>query len=121
MVTSLTIDDNLIARTAKEIIAEHGNAAISVTDQRLQVLGADEHLREGTVNRTARQIEYIEEKLRTTALVEHRLAMVQLLSDQEKTMMMIQLDLPFAAELFEVPVVSDIHPSRNRCNSSPWR
>ncbi len=37
MITPLPIDDNQIVRAAEEMIAEHGNAAIGVVDQRISV------------------------------------------------------------------------------------
>ncbi len=37
MITPLPIDDNQIVRAAEEMIAEHGDAAIGVADQRISV------------------------------------------------------------------------------------
>ena len=37
LIRSLPIDDNQIVRAAKELIAEHGDAAIGVADQRISV------------------------------------------------------------------------------------
>ena len=54
-----------------------------------------------------RQIEYIQQKLATVSITGHRQALTQLLSAEEKNMMMIQVDLPFAARIIEPPVVSE--------------
>jgi len=68
---------------------------------------SDDLIREEALDRTSRQIAYIEGKLETVTVAEHRQSLVQLLSDQEKQMMMIQLDLPYAARIIEPPTVSD--------------
>ncbi len=68
---------------------------------------SDDLIREEALDRTSRQIAYIEGKLETVTVAEHRQSLVQLLSDQEKQMMMIQLDLPYAARIIEPPMVSD--------------
>lgn len=64
-------------------------------------------IREEREARTSRQIDYIETKLQVIAAADHRRSLVQLLLDQEKQMMMIQVDLPFAARIIEPPNVSD--------------
>ena len=66
----------------------------------------DELIRELARERTSRQIAYIERKLATVSVSEYRLSLIQLLADQEKQMMMIQVDLPFAARIIEAPLVS---------------
>ena len=68
---------------------------------------ADNLIREESQTRTSRQIAYIERKLQTTTAADHRRSLVQLLLDQEKQMMMIQVDLPFAARVIEPPMASD--------------
>ncbi len=69
---------------------------------------ADDMLRKRARVRTARQIAYIEEKLRAVTVHEHRLSLVALLSEQERAMMMNQVDLPFAAEIIERPNTTGI-------------
>ena len=51
---------------------------------------SDEVIREEAQERTRRQIEYIERKLATVRITEHRQSLTLLLSDQEKQMMMTQ-------------------------------
>ena len=68
---------------------------------------ADAVVREASEARTSRQIAYIERKLQTITAVDHRRSLVQLLLDQEKQMMMIQVDLPFAAQIIEPPISTD--------------
>lgn len=67
---------------------------------------ADGVIREESEMRTSRQIAYIERKLQTTTAADHRRSLVQLLLDQEKQMMMIQVNLPFAARIIEPPIAS---------------
>ncbi len=66
----------------------------------------DELIREQAQERTSRQLAYIESKLATVTVAEQRLSLVELLSAQEKRMMMITVDLPFAAQIIEPPVAS---------------
>lgn len=68
---------------------------------------SDNLIREEAQARTSRQIAYIEQKLRTVTAADHRRSLVELLLDQEKQMMMIQVDLPFAARIIEPAIASD--------------
>ena len=72
---------------------------------------SDELVRGDALERASRQIAYIGERLRTYSITEYRQALVQLLSEQEKQMMMIQVDLPFAARIINPPTVSDVPTS----------
>ncbi len=67
----------------------------------------DELVREQAAERATVRIGYIQEKLNTVTVAEYREALIQLLSDQEMQMMMIQVDLPFSARIIEPPMVSD--------------
>ncbi len=67
----------------------------------------DAQIREHAKERTSRQIAYVEEKLRTVTTIEHRQLLVELLSSQEQRMMMIEVDLPYAARIIEAPRVTD--------------
>ena len=67
----------------------------------------DELIRLDAQERATRQIKYITEKLATVSITEHRQSLTQLLSDQEKQMMMIQVDLPFSARIIHPPMASD--------------
>lgn len=68
---------------------------------------SDNLIREEAEARTSRQIAYIDQKLRTVTAADHRRSLVELLLDQEKQMMMIQVDLPFAARIIEPAIASD--------------
>lgn len=67
----------------------------------------DALIRKKAETRASRQIAYIEQKLRSVTSADHRRSLLQLLLDQEREMMMIQVDLPFAARVISAPVASD--------------
>ena len=97
----------------RRIVYRHEDPAFAVQLLRWMHEEADGLIREEAQDRTTRQIKYIEEKLATVFVAEHRLSLTQLLSEQEKQMMMIQVDLPFAARMIEPPTVSDRPTSPN--------
>lgn len=70
-------------------------------------LEGDALIRKKAAARASRQIAYIEQKLRTVTSADHRRSLLQLLLDQEREMMMIQVDLPFAARVISAPAASD--------------
>ena len=67
----------------------------------------DDYLRAIARQRTERQIAYIQHKLATVTVAEHRQALIEILSAQERGLMMMQVNLPFAVEVVEPPTVSD--------------
>lgn len=64
---------------------------------------ADGQLRAEAVRRSAAQIAYIRAKLATVTVAEHRRALIELLAEQERVSMLIEVDLPFAADPIEPP------------------
>ena len=85
----------------------HKNPAFAVQLLKWMIEEGDSLIRQEAYERTSRQIKYIENKLETVVVAEHRQSLVQLLSDQEQQMMMIQVDLPYAARLVVPPNVPD--------------
>ena len=67
---------------------------------------ADEILRRRTLARTTQYIDYLREKLRSVEVAEHRQALFEILSEQERQLMIASSTLPYAAEPFEGPVAS---------------
>lgn len=59
---------------------------------------ADEHLRERTAERTQGYINYISRKLTEVTLTEHRAALADALSDQERILMLARSGQPFSAD-----------------------
>lgn len=64
---------------------------------------ADAHLRAQASHRTAAQIAYIRRRIDETPGADDRRALGALLADQERVAMMIEVDLPFAADPIEPP------------------
>ena len=68
---------------------------------------ADALIRARALARSSRFISYIEDRLRTVANVDHRAALVTIMSEHMKTAILNELgDVPFAAEMLQVPTVS---------------
>lgn len=58
----------------------------------------DERLRQRALERSTKYINYLNEKLQSTTVTEYRMALVAILSDQEKLNMTASSDVPYAAE-----------------------
>lgn len=63
----------------------------------------DAHLRAEAARRSAAQIAHVKARLAGVTVTEHRRALSDLLSDQERVAMMIEVDLPFAADPIQAP------------------
>jgi hypothetical protein len=68
---------------------------------------ADDEMKENTLRRAERYIRYLERRLQTVTVTEHREALTQLLIDQERTRMTIDPDLPFAMQVVTPALASD--------------
>ncbi|WP_448206232.1 hypothetical protein [Azospirillum sp. sgz302134] len=66
----------------------------------------DAHLRAEAARRSAAQIAHIKARLAGITVAEHRLALADLLSEQERVAMMIEVDLPLAADAIEPPAAA---------------
>lgn len=64
---------------------------------------ADGHLREEAARRSAAQIRHLRDRLSATSLSDHRAALASLLIEHQRITMMIDVDLPFAADAIERP------------------
>ena len=67
---------------------------------------ADNMLRQKAIQRTKANIAYLSDVLGKITIVEHRVAIAQALSDQEKSAMVAQSGSAYAADLFESPWAS---------------
>lgn len=92
------------AITSIQFSHEDPNVAQMFLDQLTRI--TDETLRRRILDRTEGNIRYLSAKLETTQQAEHRLALTQALSEQEKMRMMASSGLPFAAERFGNVTVS---------------
>ena len=68
---------------------------------------ADQRLRARALARSTSYIAYIQEKLRTVSIAEHREALVTAMSEQEKQRMMASANQPFAGDPFGSVAVSE--------------
>jgi len=68
----------------------------------------DAHLRAESARRSAAQIAHVKARLAGVTVTEHRRALSDLLSDQERVAMMIEVDLPFAADPIQPPTASAV-------------
>jgi uncharacterized protein involved in exopolysaccharide biosynthesis len=66
----------------------------------------DEQLRQKALSRSAQNIAYLSEKLKSVTIAEQREALAQTLSEQEKSAMMANSGAPFAVEAFGEPFAS---------------
>jgi hypothetical protein len=67
---------------------------------------ADNQLRQRSLVRSSQYIDYLTEKLKTVVVAEHREALSDLLSSQEKLRMVASSDAPYAVEKIGAPVTS---------------
>ena len=72
---------------------------------------ADDRLREKALTRANNYIGYLTDQLQNVTIAEHREAIAQSLSDQERYRMVAKSGSPFAAELFEHPWASNLPAS----------
>lgn len=77
-------------------------------DFALAVLGrvaaaADGHLRDEAARRAKAQVDFVRARLRETAIIEYREALTQVLADEERALMALGIDLPYAVDVIEPP------------------
>jgi hypothetical protein len=70
---------------------------------------AEAALREERRQRTLEQVRYLRKRIETTIITEYRLSLVQLLSDQDKQMMLLESNLPLATLVLD-PVSAPVRP-----------
>lgn len=73
----------------------------------------DRLIRESVLTRSRSYADYLERKLPTVTIAEQREALVQALSEQEKSIMMASSTVPFAATVVSGPVVSALPTKPN--------
>jgi uncharacterized protein involved in exopolysaccharide biosynthesis len=87
----------------RRIVLPHPDPVLAKTLLMALYRAADDHLRHQAKTRTETEIAYVQQALRADMLAEHRTALINVLSAQEQTMMMLRVDLPFAADLIQPP------------------
>lgn len=99
-----------IDRDPKEPIVtvsvEQGDPAFAVLLLKQLDAATDQMLRKKMLGRSMAYTQYLAEKLRVVTLAEHRQALAEALSEQERSLMMASSSTPIAAEIVEEPVAS---------------
>ncbi|HEY0837232.1 MAG TPA: hypothetical protein VGE72_25190, partial [Azospirillum sp.] len=70
------------------------------------VAATDAHLRAEAARRSAAQIAYVGAQIARVTKAEHRRILTELLAEQERVAMLIEVDLPFAADPIEPPTAA---------------
>lgn len=68
-------------------------------------------LRDMVARHASQQVNYLQNKLAGVSVADYRATLLQILSAQEKTLMMTQTDAPFAADIASPPVASNVPTS----------
>lgn len=106
-----TLRDRLVVdmvRTGpmRRISLRHQDRDIAVELLRRIATATDAHLRAEAMRRSAAQIGHVKGRLAGKPTAEHLKVLDELLADQERIAMMIEVDLPFAADLIEPPTAA---------------
>jgi hypothetical protein len=67
---------------------------------------ADDYLRQKAQQHADQYINYLNDKLATVSLNDHRLVLMQVMSEQERFRMMASSNLPYAADIYDGPAAS---------------
>ena len=91
-ILTISMTNSDVAFAKKVMLAAHEQANIVLRDQVAQ--------------RARQQVLYLQQKLAQTTVSDYRLTLLQILSAQEKTLMLTQTDASFAAEILDPPIAS---------------
>jgi uncharacterized protein involved in exopolysaccharide biosynthesis len=92
----------------REITFTHRDPEFALQLLRRLYAAADENLRQDALERSRQYIAYLELRLRSVAVAEHRAALGALLGDEERKRMLIEADVPFAARVVSPVGVSEL-------------
>ncbi|WP_247877148.1 hypothetical protein [Azospirillum brasilense] len=84
----------------------HADRAMALRLLSAAAQATDAHLRAEASRRSAAQIAHARARLAGITVAEHRRALADLLSEQERIAMMIEVDLPLAADAIEPPAAA---------------
>jgi hypothetical protein len=87
----------------RRIVFRHPDREVALATLRLLTAAADERLKAEAARRARAQIDYVRARLVTETLEIHRNALARLLADEERALMALEVDLPFAADVIEAP------------------
>lgn len=106
---NVTVEEDQKTSIAR-VTFDHPNPDFAVKFLSYLHEATDQILRERTLVRSTQYIEYLQKKLDSVTVADHRAALVQALSEQEKLRMMASSNVAFAAEPFG-PVTSSARPT----------
>lgn len=90
----------------KEITFEYPDRAFALSLLRILHDGSDTKLKEAERERAKERLNYLNDQLRDVQVNDYRTVLVALLAREQQKMMLIQGNLPFAAEIVDPPSVS---------------
>lgn len=108
---SRAVHDRLLVETVRtgpmrRISLRHADRDFALRLLSTIAAATDAHLRTEAARRSAAQIAHVRTRLAGITVAEHRRALADLLSEQERVAMMIEVDLPFAADPIEPPAAA---------------
>jgi hypothetical protein len=87
----------------RRIVFRHPDREVALATLRRLTAAADARLKAEAARRAQAQIDYVRARLATETLEIHRNALARLLADEERALMALGVDLPFAADVIEAP------------------
>jgi len=87
----------------RRVLFRHPDRGFALAFLRGLVAATDAHLRAEASRRSAAQIEYAQSRLAMLSANEHRKALAELKAEQERVLIMMDVGLPFAADVVEPP------------------
>ncbi|MDQ2106549.1 hypothetical protein [Azospirillum isscasi] len=90
----------------RRIRLRHADRALALRILAAAAQATDAHLRAEASRRSAAQIAHVRARLAGITVAEHRRALADLLSEQERIAMMVEVDLPLAADAIEPPAAA---------------
>lgn len=90
----------------RRIRLRHADRAVALRILTAAARATDAHLRAEASRRSGAQIAHVRARLAGITVAEHRRALADLLSEQERIAMMIEVDLPLAADAIEPPAAA---------------
>ncbi|MBP2296721.1 hypothetical protein [Azospirillum rugosum] len=90
----------------RRITLRHPDREVALRLLTAVAVATDAHLRAEAARRSAAQIAHVRARLAGITVAEHRRALADLLSEQERVAMMIEVDLPLAADAIVPPTAA---------------
>lgn len=87
----------------RRIVFRHPDRDFALTVLGRIAAAADSHLRNEAARRARAQIDFVRARLRETTIIEYREALTQVLADEERALMALGIDLPYAVDVIEPP------------------